>query len=124
MLDIKFIRENKDLIQTTTKDKNINLNIEDLLLLDSDITKLKTTIQNLREKKNTLTESISKLPENEKTKVKEESKEIGITIKNYEKDLSDKLLKFNDIMLQIPNIIDPETPIGIDDSFNKVIRKE
>ena len=124
MLDIKFIRENSNLVKQTIKDKNIDLNLDSLLQLDTEISEINKELQDLREEKNSISNSIISIEKEKKADAIEKSKEIGLKIKEYENILLNKNNDFSNMMFLVPNIMHPSTPIGKDDSFNKVIRKE
>ena len=124
MLDIKFIRDNVDLVKKTIQDKNIDLDLDAMLSLDKEVFALNQKLQDLREEKNALTSKIPTLSEDLKQETIAKSKEISDKIKIYETELSTKQPEFNEMMLLVPNIPAKDTPIGKDDSENVILRRE
>ena len=124
MLDIKFIRDNVDLVKKTIQDKNIDLDLDAMLSLDKEVFALNQKLQDLREEKNALTSKIPTLSEDLKQETIAKSKKISDKIKIYETELSTKQPEFNEMMLLVPNIPAKDTPIGKDDSENVILRRE
>ena len=123
MLDIKFIRENSDLIKTTLINKNIDIDLDLMLKLDTEIAEINKKLQDLREEKNKITSQIPTLKDNEKQTAIETSKTIGEKISIYEEELATKKPQYDDMLWRIPNIYRDGVPVGKDDSCNVVIRK-
>jgi len=123
MLDIKFIRENKDLIQAGAKKKHIDFNIEELLKIDDERKALLIRIERMRKEQNIFTERITKSSnEAEKLKLIEEMQVLKIKLKADEEDLKEVMQKWKLAMLQVPNIPDVSVPEGISDEGNKEIK--
>ena len=112
MLDIKFIRQNSDLIKKTVKDKNTNLDIGRLLDLD---TKRRQLIQESEEIKNRQ-KKIEGVNRDKARKFKEEFQKLIGDLKNVKEE-------YQKLMFLVPNVYSQDTPIGPDDSFNKEIYK-
>ncbi len=123
MLDIKFIRENQDLVKKIIEQKNINLDLDYMLKLDGDIFKLNQKLQDLREEKNAITSTIPSLNGDEKTSAIEKSREIGDKINMYEMELNSSKPDFDNMMWLVPNVIADDVIVGKDDSDNVVLRK-
>ncbi len=112
MLDIKFIRENKDLVQKIIKDKNISLNLEELLVLDKERRILIKKTEDLKAiQKKTTRDEVGKAKE-----VKNEIKELSPRLKQVEN-------KYQKLLLLTPNIYSEDTPIGSSDKDNVEIFK-
>ena len=113
MLDIKYIRENVDLVKKGTSAKNRDPQLVDQLLkIDEEKRQLNVTVQELRAKRNVVA----------KTKNIEEGKKIKDELKSLEPKLADTETEFYNLITQIPNIPSEEAPVGKDDSSNKVVR--
>lgn len=124
MLDIKFIIENKSLVREGLDKKGYtNINLDNLISLHSSINKLKTSSQAIAEEKNRLSNSIKSASAEEKPAIIAKSKELGEQLKKEQEELAIEQAKFDDIMLRMPNLPSPQTPVGPDDSANVVIRK-
>lgn len=130
MLDIKFIRENKELVKQNIKnkfqDQKLPL-VDEVVELDEKIRSLKLEGDNLRGDRNSTSALIGQLmregKREEANQTKQRVVEINeklVTIEKEEEELS-KLLR--EKMLIIPNIIDKSVPIGKDDSENVEIEK-
>jgi seryl-tRNA synthetase len=123
MLDIKFIRENTDLVKKTAADKNIDVDVDKILSLDEEIRALKTKLQELSEQKNKLSDQIKSADPDNKGVMIEKSKAIGEQAKIIEADLKPKEEVFNQLMLWTPNIPADDVPIGESDEDNVVVRQ-
>ena len=130
MLDIKFIRENKELVKQNIRNKfqeqKLPL-VDEVVELDEKIRSLKLEGDNLRGNRNSISALIGQLmregKREEANQTKQKVVEINeklVTIEKEEEELS-KLLR--EKMLVIPNIIDKSVPIGKDDSENVEIEK-
>ena len=130
MLDIKFIRENRDLVIQNIKNKfqdhKIHL-VDEVIELDKRIRELKALGDELRQRKNTASQEIGKCMREKRVddanKLKEEVVEINKKLPEIEAEEEKLSLELREKMLVIPNIIDKTVPIGKDDSENVEIEK-
>lgn len=117
MLDIKFIRENPDVVKEAVKNKKALVNVDDLLELDKkrrgviELSESLKAEQNKKSKEGQSAESIENL------------KELKEKIKKIEDDLAGIESEYQELMLKIPNIPFDDTPVGQNESANKVIRQ-
>ena len=130
MLDLKFVRENPDIVKQNIKnkfqDKKIPL-VGEVIGLDAKNRAAKKEADDLRANKNKIAKQIGALmgqgkkeeAEELKKQVAEQSARLS-ELEEQEKDLGERILK---IMMTIPNIIDPSVPIGKDDSENVEIER-
>lgn len=123
MLDIKFIRENPDIVKKAIKNKNVNIDLDVMLKLDEEISIINKKLQDLREAKNAITSQIPSLKDDAKKQAIENSRELSDKISIYESELSTKKPQYEDMLWRMPNIPADEVPVGRDDSENVVIRK-
>jgi len=126
MLDIKFIIENVDLVKEGLAKKGYTadmLDVDALIALYRDIAKLKTSSQALAEEKNKLSNSIKSATAEERPSIIAKSKEIGEQLKAELEKLGAEEEKYNLMMLKMPNLPSPESPVGPDDSANVVRRR-
>ena len=130
MIDIKLIREERELVKENIKkkfqDEKLPL-VDEVYELDQKVRELKTKGDNLRKERNNKSDSIGKLMRDkqieEANTLKEEVNKINqelITIEEEENKLNKKI---QEIMLIIPQIIDKSVPIGKDDSENVEVKK-
>ena len=130
MLDIKFLRENKDVVKENIKkkfqDEKLPL-VDEVVKLDEEFRKLKNNQDELRSKRNTISNEIGAL-------MREGKKEEGLAKKEEVNKINEEIAKeearegelqeeIKGIMMKIPNIIDESVPIGKDDSENVEIEK-
>lgn len=123
MLDIKFVRENPDIVKTAMKNKNVDLDLDAFLKLDGEISKMKTEQQQYLEEKNALSAQIPTASASDKESIIARSKEVGAKADALSKTLTDLETKWQDVMYQLPTIPSSDTPIGKDDEDNVVIRQ-
>ncbi len=130
MIDIKLIRENKDIVKENIKkkfqDEKLEL-VDKVYNLDIEYRECKSKGDNLRSEKNKLSSSIGALMRDKKVSEAEEvKKEIAkmqdeiVSLEEREKILEEDIKK---IMMVIPNIIDESVPIGKDDSENVEVER-
>jgi seryl-tRNA synthetase len=118
MLDIKFIRDNQDNIRKAIKDKNIGLNLDELLDVDAKRRDLLTELEGLKALKNQVSKEFPKLsPEEKKLKLLE-MKEVDEKMESLKTAVELAVTKYQELMYLVPNIPSQETPIGKDDSEN------
>ena len=125
MIDIKLIRENRELVKENIKkkfqDKKLSL-VDEVYNLDLEYRECKSTGDNLRNDKNKLSDSIGALmrdkKQDEATEVKKKVSDIQKEIESLESREAELESKIKDIMMVIPNIIDESVPLGKDDSEN------
>ncbi len=125
MPDIKFIIENKALVEEGLAKKGYtkeDLDIDALIELYRNIAALKTSSQKLSEEKNKLSAQIKSASAEDRPDIIAKSKEIGEEFKRQDEELSKLEEEFNLMMLKVPNLPSPESPIGPDDSGNVVRR--
>lgn len=113
MLDIKFIKENKDLVAEAIKNKKRDVDLDELLRLSEERKVLHLKIDTLNQARN---EAARTRDVESGTKLKKEAEGLEEDFKKIEKD-------YISMMLKVPNIYSPDTPIGEDESSNKVLRE-
>ena len=116
MHNIKLLREKPDFFKKKFQDRNIKLNIDELINLD----KKNREIINKKEKLEQERKIISKNKDEEKFK---KSKQISNEIKKLESDIEVLKVSINKILHFLPNIALDDVPIGSDEKFNKELRK-
>lgn len=125
MIDIKFLRENPEIIKQNIKnkfqDEKLPL-VDEVIELDEKSRSVKCKGDELRAQRNSLSDQIGNLMRNgqkeEAESVKEQVKEINQKLVENEKLEEEYAGKIKKIMMQIPNIIHESVPIGKDDSEN------
>ena len=124
MLDIKFIRKNKEEVAEAIKNKNISLDLERLLELDKEKVKLLQEIEELNSLKNDLNDLIKKTKsDGERKEIIEKGKNIKTKLEIKEPEYKKIKKEYEDLADKVPNVFSEDTPIGKDETENKVIRK-
>ncbi len=116
MLDIKYIRENKEAVAQAALHKNRPVDLDRLLELDDKRRELIAQAQKLREERNVL----SKAVHSEEARVR--GKELKEELKATEDTLATVEGEFNTLMLHVVNVPLPEVPVGKDEADNVQIR--
>ena len=130
MIDIKFLRENPDIVRENIKKKFQDAKlplVDEVIELDAEKRATQQKADSLRASRNKLSKQIGALmgqgkkaeAEEVKAQVKAQSDEL-IAAEAKEKELDEKILK---IMMTIPNIIDANVPVGKDDSENVEVER-
>ena len=130
MLDIKFVRENPEVVKENIKkkfqDQKLPL-VDEVIALDQENRNIKQEVEGLRANKNKISKQIGALmaqgKREEAEEVKKEIATSGARIEELsarEKKVEEKLRRN---MMTIPNIIDPSVPIGKDDSENVEVER-
>ena len=130
MIDIRFLRENPDVvkknIQNKFQDKKLPL-VDEVIELDKQARAAKGEADALRAHRNKISKEIGGcFKRGEKEKAEELKAQIaaeGIKLEELEKKEAELNAKVTEIMMVIPNIIDPSVPIGKDDSENVEIER-
>lgn len=120
MLDINFIRENADLVKKNAKNKGSKVDIDKLLDLDEHRRKSLQQIETIEATRNKMNDQIVKATAADKKKMIGQLKEMGQEIDQLRPRLEQIEEEYQNLMFLVPQIADPETPIGPDDSYNKV----
>ena len=114
MLDIKFIRENKELVERSLKNRSLKLDLDDLIKLDDSRRKNLLELETLRAKKNKANDEIVALLKTEKDAKKKiaSMKTIAEEIDKLEEKLREVNAELNKLLLVIPNIAHSSIPVG------------
>jgi seryl-tRNA synthetase len=123
MIDIKQIRENPQIFKDGAKAKKFDVNIDDLLAIDTTLLDVKKKLQDLTTEKNRLGKEIPRLKDAEK----QAALKVLSELKTLEAELNDKIKElqpqFDALMLQVPQPPSPEVPLGEDDTQNVELRR-
>lgn len=113
MLDIKFIKENKDLVAAAAKNKNREIDVDEIIRVSEERKSLKGEIDALNQKR--------------KEAANARDIALGTQLKANLEDLEAKHAEldkqFVSLMIKVPNIYSVDTPVGQDESANKVVRQ-
>ena len=118
MLDMKFIRDNADTVKKAILDKNVDLDLDQLLDLDLQRRNLLTETESFQATKNAFSKELPSLDEESKKAKLLELQEMDAHHSEVKEKLRSIEADYNRLMLLVPNIPSPESPIGKDDSGN------
>ncbi len=127
MLDIRFIREHTDAVQQNAHNKGYEVNIDELLRLDSSRRELQQSVEKLREKRNEIASQMNHMVHGHEggptPEVIAEGKEIKIQLVKIEEELKESDVSFFDLLKKIPNMASSDVPIGASEDENVVAKK-
>lgn len=123
MLDIRFIRENKDLIKEGARKKHLSFDVDALIAVDD---KRRTMLQGIEKKRslqNSFNDKISQAASGEdRVRFVSEMQSLKSELKKEEEDLKTVMHEWQTLMLQVPNIPDISVPEGESDADNAEVR--
>jgi len=122
MLDIKFIRENKDLVAAGAKKKHITVDLDRLIELDDQRRELQARFDAARAEQNAASDKIAKASPEERQALIVQMGEVKQALQKAEGELQEVLREWRAIMVTVPNIPDMSVPEGESDEENKEIR--
>ncbi len=127
MLDIKWIRQNQAKVQTIADQKGIPISISQLVKYDDRRRALLHELEQLRQDRNRLSQEISVfMRNNEREKVdhhKKRVKEINQRLHTIEEEHKEVEGHYRQLMLYVPNVVSPDTPVGVSDHDNVEIKR-
>ncbi len=123
MLDIKFIRENKDLISAGAKKKHIDFDVEALLKVDDKRRELIVSIEKKRAQQNSVSEKMVKTSDQaEKSQMITEMRVLKEELQKEEEELKSVMHEWQTMMVAVPNVPDISVPEGAEDKDNKEVK--
>lgn len=123
MLDIDFIRNNQDIIRISIDRRGADVDLDQLLQVDTDRRDLITAIEVKRAEQNQVTDQIPTESDiAKKTELIEGMKELKSEIKTLEAKLRPIKQRWQELMMQIPNVADPSVPEGQSEDDNVVVK--
>jgi len=123
MLDIKFIRENKELVAKAVKSKRLELDLERLIEVDEKRRVLLGRVEEKRADQNVANNKIIKASSEERGAILEKMKALKIELERDEGDLKETMREWQALMLKVPNVPDQSVPEGDTDADNKEVKK-
>lgn len=126
MLDIEFIKNNASYMKQVLINKNSKISIDDLLSIYDKRKNLLNQVEVLRKNKNQIADqmkNIKDLAQDEKIDLINKGKDIKQNLNKLESDLDIIDKEYLDIMLKVPNFYSEDTPIGKNETENKILRQ-
>lgn len=118
MLDIKFIREQSDLIRAAAAKKNLSFNVDDLIAQDTKRLEILKIVEDLRAEQNAASDAISKASGSERQGLIDSMRRVKDDLKTQEDELEAVMRTWRTLMLSVPNIPDMTVPEGKSDEEN------
>lgn len=122
MLDIKFIRENKDIVALGAKKKHVKFDVEELIAVDDKRRELMSSVEKKRAEQNATSDKIMKATDGERATYIEAMKHLKAGLQEEEEKLKEVMKSWQSLMLQVPNIPDMSVPDGDSDEDNQEIK--
>ena len=125
MLDVKFIRENTQLVEEAMRNRNMPLALDDFLVLEKERRSILTSVEGLKSERNQASQEISQI---KKAGGEAEDKilamrQLGDKIADFDAQLRVVEEKLQDFALNIPNIPSDKVPVGKDEKDNPTVRQ-
>lgn len=123
MLDIKFIRDNKDLVKDGARKKHINFDVDRLVEVDTARRELITSIEAKKAEQNKVSQQITSTSDQaERTRLIEEMRTLKESMKVEDDKLAEIMKEWQQLMVAVPNIPDISVPEGATDEENVEVR--
>ena len=124
MLDIRFIRDNKDVVIAGAKKKHIKVDIDRLLQVDDKRRALQVSIDEKRAEQNNASVAITGAKDDaEKKELISRMQNVKETLRLEEESMQEIMKEWRDLMLQVPNVPDMTVSEGESDADNKEVRR-
>lgn len=122
MLDIRFIRENKELVAQAATKKRVNFDVEKLISVDDKRRELLNRVEIRRADQNVASNSIVKATSEEREAILEKMKVLKGELEKDEEELKEVMREWQLLMLQVPNVPDSSVPEGESDKENQEVK--
>lgn len=123
MLDIKFIREHTDIVKAAATKKNVVVDIDRLLALDTQRIELQQKMDTLRAQQNEAGKQIAQLPADQKQSAIDQMAEVKESLQKMEEESRVIMEEWTALMYQVPNVPSADTPVGKDEEENVVLKQ-
>lgn len=123
MLDIKFIRENKDIVSAGARKKHVDFDVEALLVLDDKRKALQASVEAKKAKQNEVSTKIPTASAEERQSLINEMQIVKAEFQKEDEVLKELMKEWHGLMIQVPNIPDMSVPEGAGEEENKVVHE-
>lgn len=127
MLDIRWIREHGAALQQVADQKGMDVAIDELLKQDEQKRKLLQQVEQLRRERNKRSQQVNLLMRTGLTEQaeqeKDEVRQLGVQLTKLETALADIERTYETLMMRVPNVVSPDTPVGRSDDDNVELRR-
>lgn len=122
MLDIKFIRENLDIVKAAAKKKHIDIDLDKLITVDDSRRAVMSRMEEKKAEQNRVSDEIAKADENSRQQLIENMQTLKADIQKDEEELKPIIEEWQSIMLQVPQVPDMTVPDGNSDEDNQEVK--
>lgn len=123
MLDIKFIKENSDIVKAAVAKKRLTINIDRLLEVDAHRLQVLSLVESLRTEQNATSDTIQNADPATREQLIAQMKQLKEDLREKEEELKTIMQEWQLLMLQVPNVPDISVPEGDDDAGNLEVRE-
>ncbi|XEC94269.1 serine--tRNA ligase [Paenibacillus tarimensis] len=127
MLDMKWIRQHPETVQTAANRKGISISIPDLLASDDRKRRLQQEVDDMRRERNKLSEEIGRLMKQglaaQAEQQRQAAKGLNDRLGAKEALLAEEERNFSEMLMRVPNIVSPDTPVGGSDADNVEVKR-
>jgi seryl-tRNA synthetase len=113
MLDIKFIKENKDLVAQAAKNKHREIDVDEIIRVSEERKRQRTEIDSINQQRK----------EAANARDHARGSQLKVDLEDLERSYAEVDKQFVSLMIKVPNIYSADTPVGQDESANKVLRQ-
>ena len=118
-----FLVQNPDVVRRAIEVKGVDLDLDRVLDLHSQAKALLGQVEELRRERNVLSKRTASTTDDERASLIERSRQIGQELKNLEPALREQQEQLHELLLLVPNIPNPDEPVGRDDDDNVELRR-
>jgi seryl-tRNA synthetase len=123
MIDLRLIREHPDLVRKAARDKNMTVDIDRIVAVDARRRALETEFNDLRHEQNVTGERIAKASRDEKAALSQAMGRLKTRLKEIDTQREPIEAELRELLYLVPQIPDPEAPVGPDAAFNVEVRR-
>ncbi|MGI6120438.1 MAG: serine--tRNA ligase [Desulfosporosinus sp.] len=125
MLDLKFVRNNPELIQEALHKRNVSINLDHFLKQEAERRRLLVEVESLKARRNSVSEEVGRLKKRgeDAENLVRQMREVGQSIKKLEEKSTEIVQEMEKVLYEIPNIPHTSVPTGVDESTNVQVRK-
>ncbi|HEY4479329.1 MAG TPA: serine--tRNA ligase [Candidatus Paceibacterota bacterium] len=123
MLDIKFIRENLEIVKAGAKKKRIEIDLDKLISIDDGRRELMTHVETKRAEQNSYNQKIAGASAEARAPLLAQMKELKDALQKEEEKLKEIMKEWHALMLSVPNIPDISVPEGKDEADNVEVQR-
>ena len=124
MLDLKFVRNNPEVVKDALKKRHVTISLDHFLEQEEERRRLLFEVEELKARRNSVSEEVGRLKKNgdDAERLVLEMREVGQNIKDLEEKSTDIVQSMEKVLYEIPNIPHASVPIGADESANVQVR--